>query len=286
MDINLGQSLADLWRTLVLFVPRLVAFVVILIIGWIVAKVLEKVVDKILERVGFDRAVERSGVGRMLQGGRYDASSLIARIVFYAIILITLQLAFNVFGPNQVSNLLNAVVAWLPLAIVAIIILVIAGAIAGAVRDVITNLLGGTAYGRWLGIAAAVFIWALGIIAALNQVGIATTVTTPVLITVLATAGAIAAIGIGGGLIQPMQQRWERWLGAIEEQAPRMRAHAEAYTRGRQDAAEHVPAAPPAEEEAPGTTATETGTGTTGGTGRTPGTPGATRRPGGRRPGT
>lgn len=277
MGIDIGQSLADLWRTIVLFVPRLVVFVLILIIGWIVAKVLEKVVDKVLERVGFDRAVERSGVGRVFEGGRYDASSLIARIVFYAILLITLQLAFSVFGPNPVSNLLTAVVAWLPLAIVAIIILVVAGAIAGAVKDIITGMLGGTSYGRWVGVAAAVFIWALGIIAALNQVGIATAVTTPILVTVLATVGAIIAIGVGGGLIRPMQQRWERWLGRIEEQAPQMRAHAEAYTRGRQDAAENVPAA----EETPETTHTSTTR-----PGTTPGTPGATRRPGGRGPGT
>ncbi|MFO7249396.1 MAG: hypothetical protein DIU60_001430 [Actinomycetes bacterium] len=275
--MDIGQSLADLWRTIVLFVPRLVVFVLILIIGWIVAKVLEKVVDKVLERVGFDRAVERSGVGRVFEGGRYDASSLIARIVFYAILLITLQLAFSVFGPNPVSNLLTAVVAWLPLAIVAIIILVVAGAIAGAVKDIITGMLGGTSYGRWIGVAAAVFIWALGIIAALNQVGIATAVTTPILVTVLATVGAIIAIGVGGGLIRPMQQRWERWLGRIEEQAPQMRAHAEAYTRGRQDAAENVPAA----EETPETTHTSTTR-----PGTTPGTPGATRRPGGRGPGT
>ena len=277
MGIDIGQSLADLWRTIVLFVPRLVVFVLILIIGWIVAKVLEKVVDKVLERVGFDRAVERSGVGRVFEGGRYDASSLIARIVFYAILLITLQLAFSVFGPNPVSNLLTAVVAWLPLAIVAIIILVVAGSIAGAVKDIITGMLGGTSYGRWIGVAAAVFIWALGIIAALNQVGIATAVTTPILVTVLATVGAIIAIGVGGGLIRPMQQRWERWLGRIEEQVPQMRAHAEAYTRGRQDAAENVPAA----EETPETTHTSTTR-----PGTTPGTPGATRRPGGRGPGT
>ena len=197
--------------------------------------------------------------------------------MFYAILLITLQLAFSVFGPNPVSNLLTAVVAWLPLAIVAIIILVVAGAIAGAVKDIITGMLGGTSYGRWIGVAAAVFIWALGIIAALNQVGIATAVTTPILVTVLATVGAIIAIGVGGGLIRPMQQRWERWLGRIEEQAPQMRAHAEAYTRGRQDAAENVPAA----EETPETTHTSTTR-----PGTTPGTPGATRRPGGRGPGT
>ncbi|GAB2932144.1 hypothetical protein ACFMQL_01515 [Nonomuraea fastidiosa] len=236
MDINLGQGISDAWRSIATFVPKLVAFLVILIIGWIVAKALEKVVDKVLDRVGFDRVVERGGMRRWFERSKYDPSSLIARIVFYAILLITLQIGFNVFGPNPVSSLLAAVVSWLPLAIVAIVIIVVTGAIAKAVRDILSGALGGLSYGRWIATAAAVFIWALGIIAALNQIGVATAVTTPVLITVLATIGAIAAIGVGGGLVRPMQQRWERWLGRIEAEAPQARAHAEAYQRGREDA--------------------------------------------------
>lgn len=238
MDIDIGQGVSDAWRQIATFVPKLAAFIVVLIIGWIVAKVLAKVVDKVLERVGFDRAVERGGVGRMLQGSRYDASSLIAKIVYYAILLITLQIGFGLFGPNPVSALLASVVAWLPMAIVAIIIIVVTGVIARAVSDLISGALAGTRYGRWLAIAASVFIWALGIIAALNQIGVATAVTGPVLIAVLATAGAILAIGVGGGMIRPMQQRWERWLGTVEQEAPQMRAQAEAYQQGRQHAQE------------------------------------------------
>jgi hypothetical protein len=244
MDIDVGQGLTDAWRQIAAFVPKLIGFIIVLVIGWIVAKLLEKAVDKVLERVGFDRGVERSGLGRMLQRSRYDASSLIGKLVYYAILLITLQFGFGLFGPNPISDLLSAIVGWLPKAIVAIIIIVVAGVIARAVSDLISGALGGTRYGRWIAIAASVFIWALGIIAALNQMGIATTVTTPVLIAVLATVGAILAIGVGGGLVRPMQQRWERWLAVMEEQTPQMRAQAEAYRRGRQDAGQ-VPAAEP-----------------------------------------
>ncbi|MEU8245538.1 hypothetical protein [Nonomuraea sp. NPDC048916] len=265
MDINIGQGLTDVWRQIATFVPRLVAFLVILVIGWFIAKVLGKLAEKILEKVGFERAVQRSGMSRALERSKYTASGLVAKVVYYAILLVTLQIAFSVFGPNPISSLLNAVVGWLPLAIVAIIIVVIAGAIASAVRDVVSGALGGLSYGRWLGAAAAVFIWALGIIAALNQIGVATTVTTPVLITVLATVGAIAAIGFGGGLVRPMQQRWERWLGTIEQQVPQAKAHAEAYQRGRQDARQMAPVSEPAGEPAapvhgePGGTRTEPG---------------------------
>ncbi|MFC4012629.1 hypothetical protein ACFOY2_35730 [Nonomuraea purpurea] len=243
--MNIGQGLTDAWRAVATFVPKLVAFIVVLIIGWIVAKALEKIVDKLLERIGFERAVERSGVHRWLERSRYTASSLLARIVFYAILLITLQLAFGVFGPNPISLLLAGVVAWLPKAIVAIVIIVVAGAVAKAVKDILDGALGGLSYGRWVATVAAIFIWALGIIAALNQIGVATTVTTPVLITFLATVGAIIAIGVGGGLIRPMQERWERWIARIEQEAPQARAHAEAYQRGREDARSMAEETPP-----------------------------------------
>ncbi|MER7366594.1 mechanosensitive ion channel family protein [Nonomuraea wenchangensis] len=274
--MNIGQGITDAWRSIATFVPRLVAFLVILVIGYLIAKALEKVVDKILQRIGFDRAVDRSGVRRWLERSKYDASSLLGRIVFYAIVLVTLQIAFSVFGPNPISVLLTGVVAWLPRALVAIVIVVVAGAIAKGVRDILNGALGGLSYGRWIATAAAVFIWALGIIAALNQIGVATTVTTPVLITVLGTIGAILAIGIGGGLIRPMQQRWERWLSRMEAEAPQARAHAEAYQRGRRDAA--AMSGEEGEETtpirtAPGATAAGTpGTTAPGAPGTTPGT--------------
>ncbi len=57
---------------------------------------------------------------------------------------------------------------------------------------------------------------ALGVSAALDQAGITAAVGEPVLYTVLLTCGAILAIGVGGGLVKPMQARWERMLTAAE----------------------------------------------------------------------
>jgi hypothetical protein len=234
VTVNIGQSLARMLDSVIRIVPKLVIFVVILIIGWIVAKVIERAVTAILRRVHFDRVAERGIVGDALRRSRYDAASLVARLVFYAILLVTLQLAFNVFGPNPVSDWLRSIVAWLPRLAVAVIIVIIASAIAYAVRDLVSAALSGVAYGRILAGAVSVFIIALGVIAALNEIGVATTVTEPLLITVLATIGAILAIGLGGGLIRPMQQRWERILSVGERDMARMRSAA--YERGREDA--------------------------------------------------
>ncbi|WP_114202019.1 mechanosensitive ion channel family protein [Janibacter anophelis] len=220
------NALNELWVALALYVPKIVMFLLILVVGWIVARVIGKAVDKILERVGFDRAVERGGVKRALAKSQYDASSIVGKLVYYTLILFVLQLAFGVFGPNPISDLLTRVIAFLPSIVVAIVIVVLAAAIATAVRELIANTLGGLSYGKILANIAAAFILGLGIIAALNQVGIATTVTLPVLITVLATIGGILVVGVGGGLIKPMQARWESYLGTMESETQNIKAEA------------------------------------------------------------
>ena len=224
MTDNLSTALTDLWRSVALFVPKFVAFLLILLIGWFVAKAIGKAVDKVLERVGFDRAVERGGIKKALAKSQYDASGIVGKLVYYALLLFVLQLAFGVFGPNPISDLITGVIAFLPKAIVAIIIVVIASAIAAAVRELISTTLGGLSYGKVLANIASVFILGLGIIAALNQVGIATTVTTPVLIAVLATVAGILIVGVGGGLVRPMQSRWEQYLETMSHETDRIKA--------------------------------------------------------------
>lgn len=246
--VDVGQGISNAWSSVANFVPKLVAFLVIMVIGWLIAKALEKIVTKVLEKVGFNRVVERGGIKQMLARSKYDAGGIIAKLVYYAILLIALQIALGAFGPNPVSAMLYGIVAWLPKAAVAIIIIVVAGAIARAVSDLVGSALGGLSYGKVLATAAAVFIWGLGIVAALNQIGVATAVTTPVLIAVLATIAGVVIVGMGGGLVRPMQQRWERWLGRAEAEMPVARARADAYQRGREDATR---AGEPATEQMP-----------------------------------
>lgn len=232
--MNIGRSLQGMLDTVVSIAPKLVIFLVILVVGWIVAKLLSRVLDKLLNRVGFDRLIARSGMQRWI--GSYDPSQLLSKLVYYAVLLFTLQLAFGVFGPNPVSDIITAIVAFLPRAFVALLIVMIAAGIAGAVKDVITSALGGLSYSRMLGTIAQVFILGLGIIAALNQVGIAMTVTMPVLITILATIGGIAVVGVGGGLIQPMRDRWERMLAKAEGEAGNVKAQLDANASQKQQA--------------------------------------------------
>lgn len=240
--VDVQGGLSDMLRSFLLFLPKALLFVLILVAGYFVAKLVRSLADKVLERVGFDRWVERGGIRAALARSKYDASDIVAKLVYYAILLFTLQLAFGVWGPNPVSDLISGIVAWLPQAFIAIIIVVIAAAVAAAVKDLIGNALGGLSYGRLLANVASYFIIGLGVIAALNQIGVATTVTTPVLIAVLATIAGVVIVGVGGGLVRPMQSRWETWLDRAATESQTIAEHAKAYQAGQATAAASQPA--------------------------------------------
>jgi len=230
------DALRDGLSTIAEFVPKLVLFLVILIVGIIIAKLIAKALNAVLEKAGFDRAVERGGIRRALSQSKMDASDIVAKLIYYTLLLFVLQLAFGVFGANPISRLIEDVIRFIPSLIVAIIILVVAASIAAAVKGLVENMLGGLSYGRTLANIASAFILFLGIIAALNQVGVATTVTTPVLVAILATVAGVIIVGVGGGLIRPMQQRWEGYLSTAEREAPRMKAQAQSAPSVRDQA--------------------------------------------------
>ena len=245
MRQNLENGLRDGISTIAEFLPKLVLFLVILIVGLLIAKAISKAANALLEKVGFDRAVERGGVKKALASSKMDASDIVAKLVYYALALFVLQLAFGVFGPNPISDLLTEVIRFIPSLVVAIIILVVASAIAAAVKALVQNSLGGLSYGRTLANIASIFILFLGVVAALNQVGVATTVTTPVLVAILATLAGVIIVGVGGGLIKPMQHRWEGYLSHAEAEAPRIKqeaANAPSVTEQARQAGAHATA--------------------------------------------
>lgn len=260
-SINFSGGLSDAWTSVARIVPKLLAFLVIMVIGWIVARVLAKVVDVLLRRIGFERAAEHAGVGRALANSKYDATAILAKVVYYGILLVALQLAFGVFGPNPISTMIQSVVAWLPKAFIALVIVVVAAAIARAVRDIVGGALEAVSYGRMLANLASIFIISLGVIAALGQADIATTITGPVLIAVLATIAGILIVGVGGGMVMPMRQRWDRWLDVAERESRNASTSMNAYRAGRGDALSGQPQpAPTAAPHSPMTGgATETG---------------------------
>lgn len=212
-----SRSWSAAWEHIATFVPKFLGFLIILVVGYFVAKLLSRVLNSVLERVGFDRAVERGGLRQVLAKSKYDPSDILATIVFWAVFLFVLQLAFGVFGPNPISDLIRGIIAFLPNIFVAIVILVIAGALAKVVSDLLQSVLGSVGGGEWIARGAGIAILAIGFFAALNQLKIAPAIVNGLFYAILAVivGSAIIAIGVGG--IPTMRQYWQRASQRMEQ---------------------------------------------------------------------
>lgn len=235
VDFEGGLSAA--WERVATFVPKLLGFLAIIIIGYFVAKLLAKVIDGLLERVGFDRWVERGALKEPLRKSKFDASDIMATIAFWAIFLLVLQLAFGVFGPNPVSDLIEGVISYLPMVFVAVLIIVITSALAKVVTELLSAALGGVSGGEWMARGAGIAILVVGVFAALNQLEIAPEIVNGLFYAILAIVVGSAIVAVGGGGIQTMRTYWDRASTGLEEKAGEIKENAKpdaAKVRGAQ----------------------------------------------------
>jgi hypothetical protein len=246
-QVDLRGGLERAWENIITFLPKLGAFLLILLIGWLVATILARILNRVLDRVGFNRLVERGAIRTALAESKFDAADILSKIVFWLVFLFVLQLAFGVFGPNPISVLLTGIIAFLPKLFVALVIVVITAAVASAARDIIGSALGGLNYGRTVAVAAMILIWFIGASAALSQIEIAPQIVTGLFYAVLALIVGVAIVAVGGGGILPMRERWERALTRAEREAPQVKAEAQRQTQG----ASSPPGAPAGQQTPP-----------------------------------
>ena len=191
LALDLETPIREGFTTFLTFLPRLLGFLVILLVGYFVAKV-------------------------------------VAKLVFFAVFLPFLSAAVAALGIDALTQPLAAFIALIPKILVAIVLVVLGAVIASAAKSFIGGALGGLSYGSLLANAAAVLILFGFVKSALDQVGIATTVTTALLYTVFAAVAGVVIVGVGGGLIKPMQNRWESILDKADEEKDRVAAHVRA----------------------------------------------------------
>jgi Conserved TM helix len=227
LAINIQEGLTNAWNSIATFVPKLLGFLVIVIVGYIVAKLIARAVDALLDRVGFNRWVERGWLKSGLDRAHMDAADVLATVVFWTAFLLVLQLAFGVFGPNPISDLLHGLIAFLPNVFVAVVILVIASALAKVATDLLGATLGAVSGGQWIARGAGLAILIVGIFAALNQLQIAPEIVNGLYYAILAIIVGSAIVAVGGGGIRTMQQYWERASSSVEMKGREIKRNAD-----------------------------------------------------------
>ena len=184
------------------FIPNLIAFLVILVVGYFIAKIVAAIVRKALEKLGLDKALHESDAKQYVDRISPDASpsAAVGKVFFYILFVFVLTAAIGALKIPAVTAFMNQVLAYLPNVIAAIVIFVVAAALAGAVAAGVAKLLGDTPTGKIVATAVPAIVMLIAIFMVLNQLKIAPEI---VQITYTALLGTVAlasalAFGLGG----------------------------------------------------------------------------------------
>ena len=233
------------------FLPALVGAILILVLGWIVAGLLAGLVERVLKTVGFERAANTTGISSFIQrsGSSWTASAIVAEIVKWFVRLIAIQAAASVLGLNQISQIINAILLWLPNLVVAIAIIVIGALIARFVSGLVRGTTGQMGFNNseLLGSVAYYAIVVFAVIAAVDQLGIAETVVNTLLVGLVATFVLAAGLAFGLGGQQTAARITEGWYESGRQASRKVAQYAQAQSSGSDAPAARsaAPAEPP-----------------------------------------
>ena len=208
-QINYREGIEEAWDDLVGFAPRLLAALAVLLVGWIIANLIRRGLTRVLTRVRFEQLIERSGLQAPLSRvGVRGSSRLLATLIYWAAMLLVLQLAIDTFGDSAIQEALDDLVDFLPDLFISIVIIVVVGAISSRVSSLVDELLEDQNYGTTVARIAGVSIWVVGLFAALDQIRIADDILNVLFIALVSTVGLTVAVMFGISGIQAARERF------------------------------------------------------------------------------
>lgn len=206
--MNIMSNVVGAWSTfstkIMLFLPNILAALVIFILGWFVSKIVKSLIIKILGALKFDALTEKAGINALLTKANIykHPREVLALLTYWFLLLIVIVASFDTLGLPVISELLNKIVLYIPNIMAAIVVLIF-GAIlgnflAGLLETVCSGL--GKDMASFLSKVAKYSILILAITMALQQLNIAPAVVTAafsIFFGALCLALALA-FGLGG----------------------------------------------------------------------------------------
>jgi len=169
-------SLNQFWLQLVNFVPKLLAVLVIIFVGWLVAKLVRSAVKRILTITQFDKFAQKSGLEAFMNSGNYNLtmSGIISQVMYWLVILLFVITGANSLEMTQVATLLQQLAGYLPHIIVAILVVVFGTLLARFVNRLVFAWLHSIKFTHALAVStsAEYGIQIFSVFVALEQLGI------------------------------------------------------------------------------------------------------------------
>ena len=201
----LTASFQNLWWGLIAFLPNVLVAIIIFVLGWLVGSALGRIVSQVVHSLKIDQALKNTGLDAAVEraGFMLDTGAFLGMLVKWFFVVVFLVAALDVLHLTQVNMFLQTVVlSYLPQVIVAVLILLVGAVLAQLARDVVSGAAkaAGMHGAGFVGSVSKWAIWIFAILAALDQLQVATafvqTLFTGVVVAIALALGL--AFGLGG----------------------------------------------------------------------------------------
>lgn len=212
-------------------IPKVLGFIVILVIGWLVASLIARATAGLLRAIKFNDLAARSGFAAFVRniGVQADAASFLALVAKWFVRLIVLVVAFDALGLPAVSEVLRQLLLWLPNLAVGLVVLVIGGLLANAAAGLVQGATASAGFQRpqLLANIARTAIWVFAIIVAVNQIGIAQELVNTLFMGMVALLVLALGLSFGLGGRELAATLLQKWYAESKAKAPQMREAAQ-----------------------------------------------------------
>ncbi|MCH8900501.1 MAG: hypothetical protein IH942_08455 [Acidobacteria bacterium] len=205
---QLLDELESLGQTLVEWTILIGVALLVLIIGRWILKIVRNILQRVLGADMLNGVWERSGVNRALEGSDQTAASITATVVYAYLMVGLVLVAVRILNLDSIEDLLERLLAWIPLLIVAAVTVIIAAAAANWTADLIRPFAVDRGVG-WLALVAQVAIIIFGILFALELLNIG--FAEDIVKLVVAAGGIALAIAFGVGGIDAAKEWWAKY---------------------------------------------------------------------------
>lgn len=195
----LYSAFGSAWFGTMMFIPKFIGSLIILIIGLIVAAVLGSIVDQVVRGLKIDSLLKRLGVEEYTSRGgiKLNSGHFLGKIVYWFTVVVFILAASDVLGLERFSEFLKEdVLSYIPKFAIAALIMVATLAVAKFAKATISASVASAHLHapKFLGTFVWWTIFIFGFVTALMQLGI------NVYIFQMVLTGFVAMLTIAGGL--------------------------------------------------------------------------------------
>jgi hypothetical protein len=191
------------------WIPKIIVAVGVLIVGRWIVRTLRSWIERLLDSQTANAVFDKAGLNTALEPTGRKPAALVTMLAYAFLMLLLWLIIFQILEIDPIVDLLQRLIAVLPLIFVAVALVLVAAAVANFTRDLVAPYAEQRQI-SWLPAVVRIVVLVVGILAALDLLEIQ--FAEDIVKIATAAVGIALAIAFGVGGIDTAKQWWRKYL--------------------------------------------------------------------------